>query len=292
MSALGQSDVLPLKSVLLKHARDAFGDQPTLDATWEDLAYLARPDFAGAVAEYEAFQELLERLGTEVHLAPADAATGPDSVYVRDATVICDRGAILCNMGKQARETEPGAAERSLRAIDIPIVGRITGSGRLEGGDVAWMDERNVAVGLGYRTNADGIRQLRALLGSEVGRVIPVPLPHWHGPGDVFHLMSMFSPVDRDLAVVYSPLLPVPFRQLLLKKGYELVEVPDEEFESMGCNVLAVGPRRCVALDGNPVTLRRLEAAGAEVHTYRGREISAKGGGGPTCLTRPLVRSE
>ena len=292
MSALGQSDVLPLKSVLLKHARDAFGDQPALDATWEDLAYLARPDFAGAVAEYEAFQELLERLGTEVHLAPPDPATGPDSVYVRDATVICDRGAILCNMGKQARETEPGAAERSLRDIDIPVVGRIMGSGRMEGGDVAWIDERNVAVGLGYRTNAEGIRQLRALLDSGVERVVPVPLPHWQGPGDVFHLMSMFSPVDRDLAVVYSPLLPVPFRQLLLKKGYELVEVPDEEFESMGCNVLAVGPRCCVALDGNPVTRRRLEAAGAEVHTYRGREISAKGGGGPTCLTRPLVRSE
>ncbi|MGB5302191.1 MAG: arginine deiminase family protein [Gemmatimonadota bacterium] len=292
MNELGQSDVLPLRSVLLKHARDAFGDQPTLDGTWEELAYLARPDFAGAVAEYEAFLALLEGLGAEIHLAPVDPATGPDSVYVRDATVICDRGAILCNMGKQARETEPGAAERSLRAIDVPIVGRITGSGRMEGGDVAWIDERNVAVGLGYRTNAEGIRQLRALLGSGVDRVVPVPLPHWHGPGDVFHLMSMFSPVDRDLAVVYSPLLPVPFRQFLLKKGYELVEVPDEEFESMGCNVLAVGPRRCVALDGNPVTRGRLEAAGAEVHTYRGREISTKGGGGPTCLTRPLVRSE
>jgi len=162
----------------------------------------------------------------------------------------------------------------------------------MEGGDVAWINERNVAVGLGYRTNAEGIRQLRSLLGSEVDRVVPVPLPHWHGPGDVFHLMSMFSPVDRDLAVVYSRLLPVPFRQLLLKHGCELVEVPDEEFESMGCNVLAVGPRRCVALEGNPITRPRLEAAGAEVHTYRGREISTKGGGGPTCLTRPLVRSE
>jgi len=291
MRALGQSDVLPLRSVLLKHAREAFGDQPTLDATWEDLAYLARPDFAGAVTEYEALRGLLERLGTEVHLAPADPATGPDSVYVRDATVICDRGAILCNMGKQARQAEPDAAERSLRAIDVPIVGRITGSGRMEGGDVAWIDERNVAVGLGYRTNAEGIRQLRALLGSGVDRVVPVPLPHWNGPGDVFHLMSMFSPVDEDLAVVYSPLLPVPFRQFLLKKEYELVEVPHEEFESMGCNVLAVGPRLCIAMDGNPVTRRRLEAAGAEVHTYRGREISTKGGGGPTCLTRPLVRS-
>ena len=292
MSALGQSDVLPLRSVLLKHARDAFGDQPALDAAWEDLAYLARPDFAGAVAEYDAFQELLEGLGVEVHLASADSATGPDSIYVRDAAVVCDRGAILCQMGKRAREGEPSAAERELRAAGVPIVGRIKGSGRLEGGDVAWIDERTVAVGRGYRTNAEGIRQIRSLLGSEVDRVVPVPLPHWRGPGDVFHLMSMFSPVDRDLAVVYSPLLPVPFRQLLLKHGYELVEVPDDEFESMGCNVLAVGPRRCVVLEGNPVTRKRLEAAGAEVHTYRGREISTKGGGGPTCLTRPLNRGE
>jgi len=292
MSALGQSDVLPLRSVLLKHARVAFADQPTLDATWEDLGYLGRPDFAGAVGEYEDFLALLESLEVEVHLVPADPETGPDSMYVRDAAVVSDRGAILCNMGKQAREGEPAAAERALPAAGVRIVGRIEGAGRLEGGDVAWIDERTIAVGRGYRTNGEGIRQLHRRLGNDVDRVVPVPLPHWRGPGDVFHLMSMFSPVDRDLAAVYSPLLPVPFRQLLLEHGYDLVEVPDEEFETMGCNVLAVGPRRCVAVEGNPVTRRRLEAAGAEVHAYRGREISAKGGGGPTCLTRPLVRSE
>lgn len=292
MSALGQSDVLPIETLLLKHARDAFGDQPTVDAEWEQLAYVSRPDFAGAVVEYDSFVELLEGLGIVVHLAPADSDTGLDSVYVRDAAVVCDRGAILCQMGKPAREGEPTAVEREFRRAGVPIVGRIKGAGRLEGGDVAWIDERTVAVGRGYRTNGEGIRQLRSLLGSGVDRVVPVPLPHWRGPGDVFHLMSMFSPVDRDLAVVYSPLLPVPFRQLLLGHGYELVEVPDEEFEGMACNVLAVAPRQCVTLEGNPVTRQRLEAAGAQVHTYRGREISAKGGGGPTCLTRPLVRSE
>jgi N-dimethylarginine dimethylaminohydrolase len=292
MSALGQSDVLPLRSVLLKHARVAFADQPTLDATWEDLGYLGRPDFAGAVAEYEDFLALLESLGVEVRLVPSDPETGPDSIYVRDAAVVSDRGAVLCRMGKPVREGEPAAAERALRAAGIRIVGRIEGTGRLEGGDVAWIDGRTVAVGRGYRTNGEGIRQLHRLLRDDVDRVVSVPLPHWRGPGDVFHLMSMFSPVDRYLAVVYSPLLPVPFRQLLLERGYDLVQVPDEEFETMGCNVLAVRPRRCVALEGNPVTRRRLEAAGAEVYTYRGREISAKGGGGPTCLTRPLVRSE
>lgn len=292
MNLLGQSDVAPIQTTLLKHARDAFKDQPNVDEQWEGLGYLGRPDFAGATEEYDRFVELLEGLGVAVHLMPSASRTGLDSMYVRDAAVVCDRGAILCHMGKNARDGEPAAVERVCRRAGIPIVGRIRGSGRLEGGDVAWIDERTLAVGRGYRTNGEGIRQLRSLLGSEVDRVVPVPLPHWHGPGDVFHLMSMFSPVDRDLAVVYSPLLPVPFRQLLLEHGYELVEVPDDEFESMGCNVLAVAPRRCVALEENPVTRRRLEAAGAEVHTYRGREISAKGGGGPTCLTRPLVRSE
>ena len=203
----------------------------------------------------------------------------------------CDRGAILGRMGKPDREGEPSALERALRRAGVPIVGRILPPGRLEGGDVAWVDSRTVAVGRGYRTNTEGIRQLRSLLGSSVDHVVAVPLPHWRGPADVFHLMSLFSPVDANLAVVYSPLLPVPFRELLLKRAIELIDVPHEEFDSMGCNVLAVGPRRCVMLEGNPSTRTLLEAAGAEVHTYRGYEISRKGAGGPTCLTRPLRRT-
>jgi len=145
-------------------------------------------------------------------------------------------------------------------------------------------------VGQGYRTNAEGIRQFRDLLADSIGDLLVVPLPHWRGPGDVFHLMSVLSPIDTDLALVYSPLLPVPFRQALIERGIDLVEVPDEEFESMGCNVLAVAPRCCIALAGNPLTRARLEAAGATVDVYEGAEISVKGAGGPTCLTRPLLR--
>ena len=117
-----------------------------------------------------------------------------------------------------------------------------------------------------------------------------MPLPHWRGAGDVLHLMSLISPVDRDLAVVYSPLLPVPFRETLIESGYRLVEVPDEEFDTMGTNVLALGPRECVMIGGNPQTRAALEAAGARVTEYVGHEISVKGAGGPTCLTRPLIR--
>jgi N-dimethylarginine dimethylaminohydrolase len=171
----------------------------------------------------------------------------------------------------------------------VPVLGAIEPPGRLEGGDVVWLDEATLLVGRGYRTDDEGIRQLALLLGPEV-EVTAVPLVHWRGPGDVFHLMSILSPVDRDLAVVYSPLLPVPLREALLARGMALVEVPEEEFDSMGANVLALGPRRVLALAGNPVTRARLERAGCEVLVYEGQEISRKGGGGPTCLTRPLAR--
>jgi len=152
-----------------------------------------------------------------------------------------------------------------------------------------WLDAHTVAVGRGYRTNAEGIRQLQALLGPRVD-VVEVPLPHWRGDQDVMHLMSLISPVDVDVAVVYSPLMPVPFRAWLLDHGYRLIEVSDEEFESMGANVLALAPRRGVMLAGNPRTRAALERAGVEIVEYSGDEISVKGAGGPTCLTRPLAR--
>ena len=185
----------------------------------------------------------------------------------------------------------PAAQEVAFGKLGILVKGAIVGDGRIEGGDVVWLDERTLAVGRGYRTNDEGIRQLRELLHGCVDELIIVPLPHHRGPSDVFHLMSILSPIDLDLALVYSPLMPVPFREALLARGMELVEVPEEEFESMGCNVLAVAPRVCVMIRGNPITRRRLEAAGAEVHEFDGGEICAKGCGGPTCLTRPILRT-
>jgi len=193
-------------------------------------------------------------------------------------------------MGKPARSAEPAEQRRAYDEWGTPIVGAIAPPGRLEGGDVVWLGDRTVIVGRGYRTNDEGIEQLRALLGEAV-EVVTVHLPHWRGSTDVFHLMSVLSPVDADLAVVYSPLMPVPLRERLVERDVSLVEVPDEELETMGANVLAVAPRRCVMLDGNPVTRARLDAAGADVRVYQGQEISVKGGGGPTCLTRPLRRT-
>lgn len=224
-------------------------------------------------------------------LAPGGDAT-LDALYPRDASLTFDRGVVTCNMGKAARRGEPAAAGRALAALGLPVLGGIEGNGRLEGGDTAWLDERTLAVGLGRRTNREGVEQLRALLatGGDPPEVLAVPLPDWRGPNDVFHLMSVLSPIDRDLAVVYPPLLPAALRAALAERGIQLVEVPDEELDTLGCNVLAVAPGRCLMLQGNPETRRRLERAGAEVTVFAGEEICLKGGGGPTCLTRPLVR--
>jgi len=284
------SEVGTLTTVVVKHARDAFGDQGRIDAEWRGLHYTAPPALARAVDEYDEFLERIASAGAEVCRLPPGTGVGLDSIYVRDASIVTPAGLVLCRMGKAAREGEPAAQQAACVAWGFPVVGAIEAPGRLEGGDVVWLDARTVIVGRGYRTNDEGIRQLRALLGDAVDDVVVVPLPHWRGPADVFHLMSILSPVDRDLMVVYSPLMPVPLRERLLDRGCRLVEVPPEEFDSMGANVLAIGPRRCVALDGNPRTRAQLEAAGAEVQVYAGTEISVKGGGGPTCLTRPIRR--
>jgi len=280
----------PIASVVVKHVREAFTDSETIAAQWKALNYSAPPDLARAIAEHDRFIDLLRSTGANVRLLPHDPVTTLDSIYVRDASIISQTGLILCSMGKAERATEPAAQQRALEGDDVAISGAITAPGRLEGGDLIWIDERTLAVGRGYRTNADGIGQLRALVGDTVA-VIEVPLPHWRGPGDVMHLMSLISPIDRDLAVVYSRLLPVPFREWLIERGMTLVEVPDEEFESMGTNILALAPRRGLILAGNPQTRRALEKSGCEVLEYEGFEISVKGAGGPTCLTRPIRRT-
>jgi N-dimethylarginine dimethylaminohydrolase len=290
METTAQSEIGAITRLVLKHARDAFVSPAAIESEWRALGFTAAPDFERAIDEYERFGDVLRAGGADVHMLARAGGVGLDSIYVRDASVVCERGAILCSMGKPARVGEPAAQEAALRALGCPIIGAIDPPGRLEGGDVVWLAGRTIAVGRGYRTNDDGIAQLRRLLGDSIDELVVVPLPHWRGAGDVFHLMSILSPVDRNLAVVYSPLMPVPFRERLLASDIALVEVPDEEFDSMGANVLAVGPRRCVMVAGNPTTRRRLEQAGAEVFEYEGREISLKGGGGPTCLTRPVQR--
>ena len=289
-SGINGCDIGRLRRVLVKHPREAFVDAEHIDAQWKNLRFTAAPLLPRAIDEYEELLAILRTTGAAIEFLPADDRTTIDSIYTRDASVICDRGAILCRMGKRQREGEPFAQEAILTSLGIPVVGAISEPGRLEGGDVVWFDERTVAVGCGYRTNEEGIRQLRAFLAGSIDELVVVPLPHWRGPDDVFHVMSLVSPVDRDLAVVFSPLVPVPFRQWMCARGIRLVEVPDGEFDSMGTNVLVLEPGRCLMLEGNPQTRRALERAGVSVVEYKGTEINVKGGGGPTCITRPLSR--
>jgi N-dimethylarginine dimethylaminohydrolase len=284
----GLNEYSRLSRVLVHPASAAFSDG-RIDRQWQSLNFTAAPDLARATDEYGMFRQLIARSGAQIDELPQSADLTLDAIYVRDATIISPRGVIVCRMGKHPRRHEPHAHRRRYEAMDIGIAGAIEAPGLLEGGDVVWIDERTVLIGRGYRTNAAGIAQFKAIVGSDV-EVIVVPLPHYRGPGDVFHLMSMLSPVDEDLAVVYSPLMPVPLREWLLDRSVRFVEVPDEEFHTMGANVLAIAPRTCVMVEGSPVTRRRLEAAGADVAIYPGAEISLKGGGGPTCLTRPLLR--
>jgi N-dimethylarginine dimethylaminohydrolase len=255
------------------------------------LNYLGKPDIAKALEEYDAFEKILKDNGAELLYLPQDDTVNMDSIYCRDAAIATSKGMIICNMGKEGRIKEPAAEQRAFEANGIPVLGVITAPGTVEGGDVAWLDEKTLAVGHTYRTNEEGIRQLSELLAPLGVSLMSVPMPHYKGPSDVFHLMSVLSPVDTNLAVVYSPLIPIVFRNELIARGYELVEVPDAEFDSMGCNVLALAPRVCLMVKGNPITKERLEKAGCKVIEYEGAEISVKGGGGPTCLTRPVMRA-
>jgi N-dimethylarginine dimethylaminohydrolase len=289
MSAHSESG--KLKSVFIKKASSAFINEQHIAKHWEALNYLGKPDINIALQEYDAFEQVFKDNNVELLYLPEDDTVNMDSIYCRDAAIATDKGMIICNMGKEGRMKEPAAEQRAFEANGIPVLGVITAPGTLEGGDVAWLDEKTLAVGHTYRSNEEGIRQLTNLLAPLGVTVMSVPMPHYKGPSDVFHLMSVLSPVDKNLAVVYSPLIPIVFRNELIARGYELVEVPDQEFDSMGCNVLALAPRVCLMVKGNPITKSRLEKAGCKVIEYQGAEISVKGGGGPTCLTRPVMRN-
>ncbi len=291
MPATCQSEYLPLKQVLLNPVLHAFQEPKKIAGEWKDLHYLSAPDWEKALSEYKAFKEVFLREGIRVQEFPKTQNLSLDALYCRDASITTDHGVILCNMGKPARRPEPQAMQNFYIESGISILGAIEDPGTLEGGDVAWLDTKTLAVGLGYRTNQEGIRQLEQLLAPYDIEVIVADLPHYRGPSDVFHLMSILSPVDEDLLVTYSPLMPIRFRNYLLDRGFTLVEVPEVQFDSMGCNVLALSPRKCLMAKGNPITEERLKQAGCTVLTYSGNEISVKGGGGPTCLTRPLARA-
>jgi N-dimethylarginine dimethylaminohydrolase len=255
---------------------------------WRDYGWRSTPDHAAAAAEHELFRGILEAAGAEVVVSEHDRGN-PDAIYVYDPVLVGSQGAVLLRPGKEGRRGEPSAIAESLSDADVPIAAELAEPVVAEGGDTVWLDEETLLVGIGYRTSPAAIPALAdAFPGVDV---IAFDLPHWNGRGEVLHLMSFISPLDRDLALVYPRLAQVRLLELLAERGIEIVAVPDEEFETQGPNVLALGPRHALALDGNPETRRRMERAGVDVVVYRGDEISRKGDGGPTCLTRPLLRT-
>jgi N-dimethylarginine dimethylaminohydrolase len=256
-------------------------------ARWREYGWRAAPDPAAAASEHEAFCLLLEEAGAEVVFSRHDAGN-PDAIYVYDPVLVGREGAVLLRPGKAERRGEPAAMVSTLEAAGVPVVAELGEPAFAEGGDTLWIDEQTLLVGVGYRTNEAATAGLEsAFPGVEL---VPFDLPHWNGEGEVLHLMSFISPLDRDLALVYPRLAPVRLLRLLAERGIAVVAVPDEELVSQGPNVLALGPRRALALEGNDRTRRRMERAGVDVTVYRGDEISKKGDGGPTCLTRPLLR--
>jgi N-dimethylarginine dimethylaminohydrolase len=258
-------------------------------AAWKAYGWRSEPDPGRLEEEHEAFRELLAESGADVVVAGTPQGADPDSIYVYDPALVGNDGALMLRPGKEGRRGEVDVMTADFVEAGVPLAGRLRAPAIAEGGDTVWLDERTLLVGRGYRTNDEGIRQLRdALPGVDV---VAFDLPHFHGAGEVMHLMSLLSPLDVDLAVGFPPLMPVRLVEVLTERGIELVEVPEEEFETMGPNVLALGPRVALALEGNDETRRRMEAAGVDVRVYRGDEISRKGDGGPTCLTRPLLRS-
>jgi dimethylargininase len=278
----GQSMTKTLRRVLVRPPTAVgFG-------AWREFGWRAEPDVSKLATEHEAFCEALGRGGAEVVAAATAVPVDPDAIYVFDPAIVCNQGAIVLRPGKEGRLVEQDAIAADLELAGVPVVARLDDPELADGGDTLWLAESTLLVGRGYRTNDEGIHALQSAL-PEVD-VLAFDLPHLHGIDVVLHLLSLLSPLDDDLVVAYLPLLPVRLVQLLHELEIEIVEVPDEEFETMGPNVLALAPRVALALDGNDVTRQRLERAGVDVSVYKGDEISRKGDGGPTCLTRPLLR--
>jgi N-dimethylarginine dimethylaminohydrolase len=281
-----QSMVEPLRRVLVKRPDESFAvDDPQ---KWH---YAARPNLEIAQREHDVLVDILRQAGAEVLYHDESQPDHADAIYVYDPAIVTDEGAVILSMGKVLRRGEEAALALRLEQLGVPVYYTLHGDARAEGGDLLWLDRDTLAVGLGFRTNTEGLRQLSEALEPLGVSIIVVQLPYYGGPEACLHLMSLISLVDHSTAVVYPPLLPVPFWQYLEDRGFRLVEVPEEEFETMGANVLALGPGKCLMLEGNPITKRRLEEAGCQVLTYKGDEISVKAEGGPTCLTRPILRA-
>lgn len=275
-----------LRRVVMRRPDEAMGSAEP--AVWH---YVGAVDLPAAQAAHDVLADALRVWGVEVLYHDAPLPAHSDSVFVFDPALVTDAGTLVLRMGKALRRGEEEPLAAALEGHGVPVFGRLEGEARCEGGDTLWLDHDTLAVGRGFRTNDEAVRQLRALLAHIGVTVLDYDLPFHNGPDACLHLLSLVSPVDVDLAVAYPPLMPTAFWEDLTRRGVRLLEVPEKEFSrTQATNVLTVAPRRCIMLDDNPVTRRLLEAAGCEVVTFPGAPLSFKTEGGPTCLTRPVLR--
>ena len=284
------SNVSTLKTVLLKDPKAAFKSQKTIDSQWQNLNFIEKPNYKKSIIQYGKFVDILNDNHVEVLFIPEDEKTSLDSIYTHDPMFMTPNGAVIGNMGKKQRKPETIMMKSYLDEMGIPIFGEIDNGGTLEGGDAIWINDKTVAVGLTYRTNNEGINQLSKILSTISVELICVDLPHWNGPVDVLHLMSLISPLKEDLFLIYEKLLPVGFLEFLNKIAIKTISIADEDYDTLGCNVLPLSTTKCLITNGNDRTTKIIEDNGIEVIEFQASEICYKGSGGPTCLTRPLYR--
>ncbi len=287
----GQTMVATLRRVMVCAPRDAGWNEAARAAEWKMLGYGHAPNSEVAQAQHEALRRELEEADVEVIALPASDELTLDAVFVHDPSLMTDSGAICLQMGKTERENEPAAHAVRFRAQKIPVLGEMTTPGMAEAGDMVWLDAKTLLVGRGYRTNAAGIEQLRELLAPKGVDVISAPLPHGGGPSVCMHLMSLMSMLDEQTILVDLEWLAVETVELLRQQGFRFIEIEQAERSTLACNVLSLGGGRLLALAENAKTNQRLSAAGFDVRTFPGSEVAINGGGGPTCLTRPILRT-
>jgi len=286
----GHSMVSALKRVLVCSPRNAGWNEPERVADWRELGFGHSPDFAKAESQHAALRRELEAIGAEVSELPSSADLSLDAAYAHDASLATDFGLILMRPGKANRIPEAQEQGRYAAKLGIPLAGEIKALGTTEAGDIVWLDAKTLLIGLGYRTNRDGIEQMRAILAPKGVEVISAPLPYGPGPSACLHLMSLISLLDEKTALVDLPWLAVETVELLKARGFRFIEIDSSERETLACNVLALGNQRLLAIEENRKTNERLRQNGFDVRTFPGSEICINGSGGPTCLTRPILR--
>lgn len=260
-------------------------------ADWRGMSYLRQPDCETAQRQHDRLCEQLRAAGAELFSLDESSGHSADAVYTHDASFLTDHGVICMSMGKTCREGEPAAHRLFFEKLGIPVIGEVQSPGTVEAGDMIWLDARTLLVGRGYRTNAAGIAQLRQIMRPVGIEVLSAPLPHSAGPGCCLHLMSLISLLDEHTALVDLPWIAVETVELLRERGFRFVEIDPGERATLACNVLSLGKGRLLAIEENANTNARLRHAGFDVRTFPASEIGINGGGGPTCLTRPILRS-